>query len=60
MLKKLANNGGVTGVNYCAAFLEDEEEKGKGCGSALNSTYAVIALVAVLGFAFVAKKREEN
>ena len=29
MLKKLANNGGVTGVNYCAAFLEDEEEKGK-------------------------------
>ncbi len=31
-----------------------------GCGSALNSTYAVIALVAVLGFAFVAKKREEN
>ena len=35
------------------------EEK-KGCKSALNSTYAVIALVAVLGFAFVAKKREEN
>ena len=35
------------------------EEK-KGCKSALNSTYAVLALVAVLGFAFVAKKREEN
>ncbi len=35
------------------------EEK-KGCGSTLNSTYAVIALVAVLGFAFVAKKKEEN
>ncbi len=31
-----------------------------GCGSALNSTYAILALVAVLGFAFVAKKREEN
>ena len=36
-----------------------EEEK-TGCGSALNSTYAVLALVAVLGFAFVAKKKEEN
>ncbi len=35
-------------------------EEDDGCGSALNSTYAIIALVAVLGFAFVAKKREEN
>ena len=32
----------------------------KGCGSAINSAYAVLALVGVLGFAFVAKKREEN
>ena len=32
----------------------------KGCRGALNSTYAVLALVSVLGFAFVAKKREEN
>ena len=32
----------------------------KGCRGAMDSTYAVLALVAVLGFAFVAKKREEN
>ena len=36
-----------------------EAEK-KGCGGAINSAYAVLALVGVLGFAFVAKKREEN
>ena len=35
-------------------------EEEKGCRGAINSTYAVLALVAVLGFAFVAKKREEN
>ncbi len=35
-------------------------EEEKGCKNAINSTYAVLALVAVLGFAFVAKKREEN
>lgn len=37
-----------------------EEEEKKGCGGAINSTYAVLALVGVLGFAFVAKKKEEN
>ena len=37
-----------------------EEEVVSGCFGALNSTYAVLALVAVLGFAFVAKKKEEN
>ncbi len=31
-----------------------------GCGGSLNSTYAVIALIAVLGFAFVAKKKENE
>ena len=31
-----------------------------GCGSALNSSYAVIALVAVIGMGLVVKKREEN
>ena len=36
------------------------EEETNGCFGALNSTYAVLALVAVLGFAFVAKKKEEN
>ena len=49
-----ANNGGDTTTTPAPA-----EEK-QGCGSALNSTYAVIALVAVLGFAFIAKKKEEN
>jgi membrane dipeptidase len=29
MLKKLADKGGVTGINYCAAFLNNDEEKGK-------------------------------
>ena len=37
-----------------------DEDNDKGCGGSLNSAYAIIALVAVLGFAFVAKKREEN
>ena len=37
-----------------------EEEAKKGCGGAINSTYAILALVGVLGFAFVAKKKEEN
>ena len=32
----------------------------KGCRGALNSTYAILALVAILGFAFVAKKKENN
>ncbi len=49
-----ANNGGDTATTPAPA-----EEK-QGCGSVLNSTYAVIALVAVLGFAFIAKKKEEN
>jgi len=31
-----------------------------GCGGSLNSTYAVIALVAILGFVFVAKKKENE
>lgn len=35
------------------------EEQG-GCGASVNSTYAIIALGAIFGFAFVAKKREEN
>ena len=39
------------------AAAEEKEEK-KGCGSAINSTYAVLALVGVLGFAFVAKKKD--
>lgn len=29
MLKKLADNGGITGMNYCAAFVDDDEEKGR-------------------------------
>ena len=29
-------------------------------GGSLNSTYAVIALIAILGFAFVAKKKENE
>jgi len=37
-----------------------EDAKAKGCKKSIDSTYAVIALIAVLGFAFVAKKREEN
>ena len=41
------------------AAAEEKEEK-KGCGGAINSMYAVLALACVLGFAFVAKKREEN
>ena len=39
---------------------DEEKEEKKGCGGAINSAYAVLALVGVLGFAFVAKKREEN
>ena len=39
---------------------ETEKPKKKGCKSTLDSTYAVIALVAVLGFAFVAKKKENE
>jgi len=31
-----------------------------GCSGSLNSTYAVLALVAILGFAFVAKKKESE
>jgi tartrate/fumarate subfamily iron-sulfur-dependent hydro-lyase alpha chain len=56
------NNGGDAGVSQNTADTTTAaagEEK-KGCGSALNSTYAVLALISVLGFAFVAKKREEN
>ena len=54
------------GDNTTAAPTDDtttapaDEQHDKGCGGSLNSTYAVIALVAVLGFAFVAKKREQN
>ena len=51
--------GGNTTTKAPDTTTKAPEEK-KGCGSTLNSTYAVIALVAVLGFAFVAKKREEN
>ena len=36
------------------------EEEEKGCHSTINGAYAALAIVAVLGFAFVAKKREEN
>ena len=57
------NNGGDTTTQAPAdttTVAADDGAKKKGCGSALESTYAVIALVAVLGFAFVAKKKEEN
>jgi len=37
-----------------------EDAKSKGCKKSIDSTYAVIALISVLGFAFVAKKKEEN
>ncbi len=43
-----------------AAPAETTPVEEKGCKNAINSTYAVLALVGVLGFAFVAKKREEN
>ena len=36
------------------------DRKKKGCGAALSSTYALIALVAVLGFAFVVRKKESS
>ncbi len=42
------------------AAAADKKEEKKGCGGAITSTYAVLALVGVLGFAFVAKKKEEN
>ena len=39
---------------------DDAEEEKKGCGGAIHSTYALLAIVGILGFAFIAKKREEN
>ena len=49
----------TTDASETPAVPEKEQEK-KGCKGAMDSTYAVIALISVLGFAFVAKKKEEN
>ena len=57
--REVSGSAGNDSGNSAGDTTTKPEEK-KGCKSALNSTYAVIALVAVLGFAFVAKKREEN
>ena len=57
--KKPATTTAAPATTTAAAEDEVKDEK-KGCKGAINSTYAVFTLVGVLGFAFVAKKREEN
>ena len=51
-----ADNAGADTTTAAA----EKDAKKKGCKKSIDSTYAVIALISVLGFAFVAKKREEN
>ncbi len=50
----------ICGATKTVANQNNDSAQANGCGGSLNSTYAVLAIVAILGFALVAKKREEN
>jgi len=55
----VCNSCGYERATVADTTASAEDAKTKGCKKSIDSTYAVLALIAVLGFAFVAKKKEE-